>query len=185
MTGAAAEGQRLTSARSPVLSVATKLPSFRLITDSEIPPWLAELPVPAGWRVGRYQGHGLVPWRVAVTGPHPDGSWDACETISAYVFDGMITAEDLQSDADVTLRDLDATDITTAVLQDDRGVAVSSSGLLAAGGVWIRAEHTFLATENMLVHQSIFVDADAERHLAPTLHELGRSLRAAFSSQSR
>jgi hypothetical protein len=78
-----------------------------------------------------------------VTGPHPDGSWDACETIAVYAFDGMVTVEVLQVDSDVTLRDLDATDIST-----------------------------------------VFVDADAERRLLPTLRELSRSLRAAFDSKS-
>ena len=185
MTDADSEWRRVSSARSPVILMAAHVANLRLMADNEVPMWLTRLAVPMGWRVGRYNGLAAAPWRVAVTGPHDDGGWDGCETITVYMFDGVIPLHALDADADVALRDLDAADITTTVLYSDHsGAVVRSSGYLAAGGVWIRALHSYFATEGMLIHQSIYVDVRADAALSPGVEQLSREVRSAFDSRS-
>jgi hypothetical protein len=101
------------------------------------------------------------------------------------MFDGAIPLHALEADADVVLRDLDAADVTTTVLRaDDAGTVVSSSGFLAAGGVWIFATHNYLAAEGILIHQSIYADARVAAALSPAIEQLSRELRSAFGSRS-
>ncbi|NTY63623.1 hypothetical protein [Mycolicibacterium sphagni] len=185
MTGADQEWQRVSAVRSPVVLAAPHVTGLRLASGDDAPQWLSRLSVPAGWHIGRFEGLHNAPWRIAVTG-HRDGSgWDGCETISVYKFEGVIPAQALHMNADVALRDLEAVDIEkTVFLSDDTSTAVRSVGHLAAGGVWIKALHNYLAAEGLLIHQSIFIDAHVDAALSADIELLCRALYTAFTARS-
>jgi hypothetical protein len=185
MTGADPEWQRVSTVRSPVSVVAAHVTGLRLAPEDTVPQWLSSLSVPTGWQVGRLDGLEIAPWRIAVIGRHDDSGWDGCETITVYRFEGAIPVRVLRANAALALRDLEAANIeTTALLADDTGTAVRSSGYLAAGGVWIKALHNYLAAEGLLIHQSIFIDTRVEAVLSADVEQLGHSLFTAFAARS-
>ena len=49
---------------------------------------------------------------MAVCGPHPDGSWDSCETVSLFLFTGTPSEGLVLDTSDRLLRDLGAEAIT-------------------------------------------------------------------------
>jgi hypothetical protein len=185
----AAEQRRLAGAASVVNVVADYVDDLVQLRPEELPPWLEQLGLPAGWRVAKLEGADVAPARVAVCGQQPDGRWDGCETISAFGFTGNPPGKALRDNADCTLRDLDASEITisTPVAALIAGVtAVRCSGFFTAAGQRIWAQYsTFVAGSTVpgkgrLIQHCLFVDVSSRAKLTEDIAQLSNDLQRAF-----
>jgi hypothetical protein len=89
--------QRRVSAISSVLNVvAAHVDDFVQFHGDELPEWLTGLGVPVGWRIARVDCCGTQPSRMAVCGPHFDGGWDGCDTISVFGFTGVAPVDEVR-----------------------------------------------------------------------------------------
>ena len=177
----AAEQRRLTAVSSIPAVVARHVDDLVELRAEDLPRWLTQLRMPAGWRLARLEGSPVQPARVAVCGQRPDGRWDGCETISVFGFTGEPPEEAMRDDADCTLRDLDADDITTSIPAASLipGVtAVRCSGYFTAAGQRVWAQYsTFVAGftvsgEGRLIQHSLFVDASCRARLTDDITQL-------------
>ena len=58
------------------------------LPTEDLPRWLGTLGVPAGWRLGRLEGQGPQPSRIAVCPPQ-SGRGYACDTLTVFSFTGI------------------------------------------------------------------------------------------------
>jgi hypothetical protein len=161
-----------------------------LIGSDELSSWLAALPIPAGWQIGRADNSPVQPTRTLVHRRDPLAGWDACETINVFRFKGPAPHDIIRLDADCTLRAGDAHLITVHYLEtptDATITAVRSSGYLTLvdqQSIWTQYS-TYLAgddTEGLLVEHGIFAVSDRVADLHHDITELGDAVHAAFVS---
>jgi hypothetical protein len=185
------EQRRLASASSIITVVARYVDDLVQLPPEQLPGWLQRLSVPAGWRIARLEGSGLAPSRIAVCGHRADGRWDGCETISVFGFTGEPPEGIVRENADCTLRDLDASDITTHVPLASliRGMtAVRSSGYFTVAGQRLWAQYsTYVAGSAVtgggrLLQHSLFIDAACRTTLAADIAELTNAVSRGFVS---
>ncbi|WP_156751321.1 hypothetical protein [Mycobacterium sp. 1245111.1] len=144
---------------------------------------------PAGWQIAQLADRSYEPARIAVTGQHPDGSWDGCETISAFGFTGFPPKHVVHENADRTLRDLGATEITIQRVDEEplRGaVAVRSSGYFAAAGLWMWAQYSTYVfgssepSQGRLIEHTVFIDSGRRVQLTGDVIQLTQSVHHAL-----
>lgn len=185
----AAELRRLAGASSVVNVVARHVDGLVQLRPEQLPGWLKDLGVPPGWGIALVEGGNVAPSRIAVYGPHSDGRWDGCETITVFGFTGEPPEEVMREHADCTLRGLGADDITTSTPAASLipGVtAVRGSGYLTAAGRRVWTQHSVYVVgsnapgEGRLIQHSLFVDASCQARLADDIAQLSNALQRAF-----
>lgn len=167
--------------------------SVRRLGVDEMPSRIADLGVPAGWHVGRIAGDSRSSLRMTATGVQPDGGFDGCETVAVFGFTGRVPEGLVVENADRALRELEAVDIETVVL-DVRSVpgavAVRSSGYFAACGLWLWSQHNHFVSEldcgtgGLVVQQVIVIESSCRARLDGDVAVLGAALHAAFVDAS-
>jgi hypothetical protein len=182
--------QRRVSAISLVLNVvAAHVNDFVQFHGDELPEWLTGLGVPVGWRIARVDCCGIQPSRVAVCGPHFDGGWDGCDTISVFGFTGVAPVDGVRDNADCTLRDLGAEGVITSILATPPtpGVcAVRSSGYFSTAGLWVWAQYsTYLAGsdasgQGRLIQHNMFIESGCQARLGDDIIQVGNAIHYAF-----
>jgi hypothetical protein len=124
-----------------------------------------------------------------VCGPHPNGSWDGCDTIRACTFAGALPAEVLHANADCTLRGLAAEQVTGEMLAAPpapAAIAVRSTGhFIAAGRRYWAQFSTYLAnptptTRGLLLEHSVITAADCYAVLRDDITHLSNAVHHAF-----
>ena len=177
---------------STVASVlARHIADLAPVARGELPAWLQQLRLPAGWRLAQFDASLTQPARMAVCGPHPDGSWDSCETISLFRFTGTPSEALVLDTSDRMLRDLGAEAITTYPLSippAGRVAAVRSSGYFSAAGqrIWLQYSTYLAGSESpgagILIEHGIFVESNRQASLHDDITELSSAIRDAFVS---
>ncbi|MDI3315311.1 MAG: hypothetical protein QJR12_13895 [Mycobacterium sp.] len=184
-----AEQRRLASASSVINVVADYVDDLVQLAPEQLPNPLQRLSLPPGWRIARVDGAGIAPSRIAVCGQRPDGRWDGCDTINVFGFTGESPEEAVWDNADCTLRDLDADDITTsapAASLIPRVTAVRCSGYFSAAGQRVWAQYsTYVAGSNVsgegrLIQHSLFIDASCRATLIDDIAQLSNGVQRAF-----
>jgi hypothetical protein len=159
------------------------------IATDELPTWLQQLRLPPGWRLARFDAGPAQPARMAVCGPHPDGSWDGCETVSLFRFTGVPSEGLVLDTSDRMLRDLGVEAITTSSLNippTGHAAAVRSSGCLSAAGqqIWLQYSTYVAGSESpgagILIEHSILVDSTRQASLHADITELSNAIHDAF-----
>lgn len=68
--------------------VARHVDGLVQLRPEQLPGRLKDLGVPPGWAIALVEGGNVAPSRITVYGPHSDGRWDGCETITVFGFTG-------------------------------------------------------------------------------------------------
>jgi hypothetical protein len=169
------EWQRLSSAVSLSDIVARTVTDFAplpardtLLCDS------GTVAVPAGWHLASPGDTAEQPVRVAVTGHRSRGGWAGCDTLAAFSFTGVVPVDIFIDHATCTLRDLNASGVTTQTLETPAmpGVcAMRSAGYFTAARLRIWAQfRTYVAGSEhpgsgRLVQHSFFVTTQRRTQL--------------------
>ena len=158
------------------------------LPTEDLPRWLGTLGVPAGWRLGRLEGQGPQPSRIAVCPPQ-SGRGYACDTLTVFSFTGIPADGLAQRYAEGTLRDLGAQELTTEALTTPRAAgaaAARSDGYFHREGqhVWARSS-TYIAGstsagEGRLIQHSVVAAADARGLLSEDIEQLCNAVHHAF-----
>lgn len=175
MPTGASEARRLASVSSVAGVVAQYVDDMIPLGSGYRPQWLVELGTPAGWRIAQLADRTFEPACIAVCGQRPDGSWDGCETISAFGFTGIPPDDVVRHNADRTLRDLGATGIKTERVDTcalPGALAVRSSGyfLIAGRRVWAQySTYVFRSAEpsqGRLIEHTVFIESGSQARLS-------------------
>ncbi|MCV7224659.1 hypothetical protein [Mycolicibacterium komossense] len=154
-------------------------------------PWLAELDVPAGWEIGRFDGEAPLS-RIALCQARPGGGWDASETLAVFSVTGAVDPELIRAVSDGTLSALSADSINTYPLEIPDGAsaaAMRSSGYLTVGHRRIWAQFSsYLASarppaQGLLIEHAIFVDTAHRAALRLDVDDLTAEVHTAFLEQ--
>jgi hypothetical protein len=161
-----------------------------LIGPDELSAWLAALPVPAGWQIGRAENSPIQPTRTIVHHRDSLTGWDACETINVFRFNGAPPHDIVRFNADRTLRAGGAQHITTRPLPTPANAtmtAVRSSGYLTLANqqrIW--AQHsTYIAdddTQGLLIEHGVFALPNCQAGLRDDIAELSNAVHDTFVS---
>jgi hypothetical protein len=155
----------------------------------EFAKWVPGLNTPAGWQIGHAANNPVLPTRVAVCGRDSGAGWDGCDVINAFRFTGIPPESQIRDNADCTLRDLNASSITSYALaasSQPHIVAVRSSGYFDLVGRRIWGQYsTYLRGaetqgEGILIEHCIFVDSDSRARLRDDVTELSDTVHEAF-----
>jgi hypothetical protein len=161
-----------------------------LIGPDELASWLAALPVPTGWQIGRAENSPVQPTRTIVHCRDSLSGWDACETINVFRFNGAPPHDIVRSNADRTLRAGGAHHITIRPLPTPANAtitAVQSSGYLTLANqqsIWAQYS-TYIAdddTQGLLIEHGIFTVSDRRADLRDDITELSNAVHDAFVS---
>lgn len=195
MTGAddttAAEQHRVAAASSIAAVAARHVDDLAELDAEELPEPMTQLGAPPGWRLANLAGSPVAPARVAVYGQRPDGSWDGCETIRAFGFTGALTTDVVRANADCTLRDLGAANITAGPLAapaPPAAIAVRSSGscTLAGREVWAQfssyVANPTPADAGLLIEHTLVIDSACRARLSDDITHLSDAIHHAFLS---
>jgi hypothetical protein len=184
-----AEHQRLAAVPSLMTIAAPYVNELAELRADGLPESLRQLGAPAGWRRADLTASPAAPARMIVFGPHPDGSWDGCDTIRAFAFAGALPAEVLHANADCTLRGLAAQQVTAEMLAAPpapAAIAVRSSGhFIAAGRRYWAQFSTYLANptstaRGLLLEHSVITDADCYAALRDDITQLSNAVHHAY-----
>jgi hypothetical protein len=161
----------------------------------QVPEWLNQLPILAGWQQVDLSDKPSVPLaRMVVHGPRDDSGWAAAETVSVFSYTGWPIFGELLRHAGGTLGALGAVDVNTKVLSVPpvRWVAaLRSSGTAQIGGhqVWVQQSNYVAGSEERragrLIVQSIFVDNSHRAELAPEIAQMSDSVYHGFVASIR
>jgi hypothetical protein len=173
---------------SIVDAISRHVTDLALVSSDELSAWLAALPVPAGWQIGRAENSPVQPTRTIVHCRDSRAGWDACETINVFRFNGAPPHDVVRFNADCALRAGGAQHITSHPLPTDATMtAVRSSGYLTLANqqrIW--AQHsTYIAgdgTQGLLIEHGIFAVPDRQAGLHDDIAELGNAVHDAFVS---
>jgi hypothetical protein len=191
MPAGASEMRRLASVSSVAAVLTQYLGVITPLGFRYRPAWLRELGTPAGWQIAQLADRTYEPARIAVTGQHPDGSWDGCETISAFGFTGFPPKHAVHDNADRTLRDLGATEITIQRVDESflgGAVAVRSSGYFAAAGLWMWAQYSTYVlgssepSQGRLIEHTVFIDSGCQARLSDDVARLTQAVHQALAA---
>lgn len=185
------EWQRMSTATSVVDHIRCHVTGFRsMVIDSEIPWWIRNLDVPAGWLRGSYMGTDIErPWRISVCGVQSDGGWDACEALTVFGYTGFPPANALFSHADCALRALDGIDVVNRILVASTlngPSAARSSGYLTVAGllIWVQCNYYIIGSETpgqgRLIEQCLFAEVGQRPRFASAIDELAEAALRSF-----
>lgn len=174
-----------------IVEVITRhVTELALIGPDELTGWLAALPVPPGWQIGRAKNSPVQPTRTIVHRRDFLASWDACETINVFRFKGVPPHAAIRLNADCTLQAGGAHAVTIHPLQTPAGTtmtAMRSSGYLTLAdytNIWAQYS-TYMTgddTQGLLVEHGIFVVSDSQAGLRDDITELSDAVHDAFVS---
>lgn len=160
------------------------------LTGAHLPQGLQQLDHPAGWQLVAPPDDPAVPLaRIAVYGPRVDGGSQAAETLSVFGYTGWPYFDELVRHADRTLRDLDATDVTTRVLaiRPTRwAAALRSSGTVVIGGrqLWMQQSNYVAGSDQphagRLTIHTVFVNTQYRAQLAGDITEMSDAVQQWF-----
>ena len=182
-----AEHHRLAAVPTIATVAAHHVGALTELRGAELPAPLTRLGAPPGWRLANLAGSPIAPARVLVSGPHPDGSWDGCETIRAFGFTGALPPDVLRANADAALRALAADHLSAGALAaPPAATAVRSSGSFTAAGRHYWAQFSAYLTNprapatGLLLEHSIVTAAGARAGLADDIAALSDASHHAF-----
>jgi hypothetical protein len=182
---------RLAAVSSLIDVVARHVDGLIQLPSADLPDWLTDLGVPAGWRIARLDGGGVQPSRIAVCSGKSQGGGYGCDTISVFGFTGIPPSEVVRDNAACTLRDFNATDITAGRLATPPTpgvIAVRSSGYFTTVELPVWAQYsTYIAGsticgEGRLIQHSMFVESDCRAALNEDITQLSDAVHHAFFS---
>jgi hypothetical protein len=185
------EWNRLASVSTVSGVLGRHIPDLAPVASGDLPAWFHQLRLPPGWRLAQFDASPTQPARMAVCGPHADGSWDGCETVSVFRFTGTPSEGFVLDTSDRMLRDLGAEAITTYPLRMPTAgwaAAVRSTGYLSAAGqrIWLQYSTYLAGSESpgagILIEHGIFALSDREASLFDDISELRNSIHDAFVS---
>lgn len=185
------QGQALvTSSLLDVLAEDDEITDVVTLKGVHLPQGLQEMDIPQGWqRVAPPEDPAVPLARMTVYGPREDGGWQAAETLSVFGYTGWPYFDELVRHADHTLRDLDATDITTKVLAIPPtrwAAALRSSGTALLGGreVWIQQSNYVAGFDQphagRLIIHTVFVNAEHRGQLASHITRMSDAVQQWF-----
>jgi hypothetical protein len=161
----------------------------------QVPDWLNQLPIPAGWQQVELSDKPSVPLaRMAVHGPRTEQGWAAADTISVFGYTGWPTFNDVLRNASGTLRNLSAVDIATKVLPVPAArwlAALRSSGTARIGDrtVWVQQSNYVAGSEEVhagrLIVHSIYVDEAYLSGLTAAIAQLSNAVYQGFVTAVR
>jgi hypothetical protein len=184
------EWNRLVSVSTVADVLARNIADLAPVASGELPAWLRRLRLPLGWRLAQFDASPSQLARMAVCGPHPDGRWDGCETVSLFRFTGTASEPLVLDTLDRMLRDLGAEAITIyplSVPSNGLATAVRSSGYVSVAGQRISLQYsTYLAGSEangagMLIEHAIFVDSTRQASLRDDITKLSNAIHDAFT----
>jgi hypothetical protein len=185
------EWNRLISVSTVAGVLARHIADLAPVANADLPAWLQQLRLPPGWRLAQFDASPTQPARMAVCGPHPDGSWDGCEIVSCFRFTGAPSEGLVLDTSDRMLRDLGAEAASTYPLSIPPAgwtAAVRSSGYLSAAGqrIWLQYSTYLAGSESpgagILIEHGIFAVSDRQASLDDDITELSDAIREAFVS---
>lgn len=160
------------------------------LKGAHLPKRLRELDLPPGWQQVAPPDDPAVPLaRMSVYGPRADGGWQAAETLSVFGYTGYPYFDELVRHADRTLRDLDATDVTTKVLAIPPtrwAAALRSSGdaLIGDRRVWMQQSNYVAGSDQphagRLIIHTVSVNAQYHAQLAGDITHLSDAVQQWF-----
>jgi len=124
-----------------------------------------------------------------VTGHRSRGGWQGCDTLAAFGFTGIPPAKDVVDHAACTLRTLDASAVTTRMLEIPAmpgACAVRSSGYFTAARLRLWGQFsTYIAGSDQpgsgrLVQHSLFVMSQQRTQLRTAIADLSGAVHTAF-----
>lgn len=183
--------EQLLTAPTLVTLVAAHVDDLVELGSDDAPEWVMQCGVPPGWRPARLDNSPQYPARITVYGHNPGHGWDGCETISIYRFTGTLPTEVIHTNADCTLRGLNAQNITTTTLTTPptpEVVAVRASGYFTAGTRRIWAQYSTYATptprtgQGLLIEHTLFIAADHHTDLTTDIAQLSNTIHQAFQA---
>lgn len=191
-SGTAAEQHRLLTAPTLATLVAGKVDELVELGSDDAPEWVMHCAVPPGWRPARLDNSPQRPARITVYSENPGHGWDGCETISVYRFTGTLPTDLIRTNADRTLRGLDAQTITTTTLTAPSALAltaVRSSGYFTVGTRRIWAQYSTYATtptppegQGLLIEHALSISAGHQTNLATEISQLSNTIHHAFQA---
>lgn len=180
--------EAVAAAPSVVTEIASHATDLATMPSGDVPGWLHGLTVPDGWQIARTdRPTGL--FRITVAGQRIDGGWDATDTLAVFRFTGLPPAEVVRTNADSTLRALNADGITTHPLQcpkDAHTAAARSSGYINAAGRRIWAQYsTYLAgsdgtAKGLLVLHAVFASSNQRALLRDDVADVSDAVHHGF-----
>jgi hypothetical protein len=190
--GSTQEWQRLAAARS----IAEIIAADEYVTDlsplmgAQVPAWIKQLPAAPGWRLlTTAHDTSMAPARLAVCGWRGDGGFDGTETIRVFTFTGIPWFAEMVRNAALPLQDLDASTITTRVLDVPPGpgrLAMRSSGVLSVVGRRVWGQYSFYLAGSeqphagRLIEHQLFIDAQQRERLSGDITALTDAVNRGF-----
>jgi hypothetical protein len=185
-----AEWKRLSSAPSLADVVASHVTDFRpLPVGGVLPSASRAFVVPERWYIAAPGDTTERPVRAFVTGHRSRGGWQGCDTLAAFGFTGIPPAKDIVDRAACTLRALDASSVTTRMLDIPAipgACAVRSSGYFTAARLRLWGQFsTYIAGSEQpcngrLVQHSLFVMTQRRTQLRTAIADLSDAVHTAF-----
>ena len=189
-----AEWKRLSSAPSLADVVASHVTDFRPLPVSGVLPSAGRaFVVPERWFIAAAGDTTDRPVRALVTGHRSRRGWQGCDTLAAFGFTGIPPAKDPAKDivdrAACTLRALDASSVTTRVLDIPAipgACAVRSSGCFTAARLRLWGQFsTYIAgseqrSNGRLVQHSLFVMTQRRTQLRTAIADLSDAVHTTF-----
>jgi hypothetical protein len=186
------EWQRLAAARSiaQIIAADEYVTDLLPLTGEQVPAWIRQLPGAPDWQLltpGHDTSTALA--RLAVCGWRDDGGFDGTETISVFTFTGIPLFAEMVRNAARPLRDLDASDITTRVLDVPPGpgrLAMRSSGVLSVIGRRVWGQYSFYLAGSeqpragRLIEHQLFIDAQQRERLSGDITALTDAVHRGF-----
>jgi hypothetical protein len=184
------EWRRLSSAASLSDIVARSVTGFAsLPVRDALPCDSGTFAVPAGWHLASPGDTPEQPVRVAVTGHRSRGGWQGCDTLAAFGFTGIPPVDIFVDHAACTLRDLNASGVTTRSLDTPvmSGVcAVRSAGYFTAARsrMWAQFSTYVAGSEHprsgRLIQHSLFIRTQRRTQLRTDIAYLSDAVHRSF-----
>jgi hypothetical protein len=164
-----------------------------VLSGAHTPAWIDQLLIPPHWqRLDLPETEVRVaPERVLVRGPHIGGGWEATDTLEVYGYTSRPALSVVLGSTTRTLRDLDATDLTTRVLAIPATVGLAaerSTATLTIEGrrIWTQLTHYVAGSDEplagrLIVH-SLHADTDRLPAYGDDLAVLTRTVQDAFTA---
>jgi hypothetical protein len=170
-----------TAVSSLAQSIEGRAGPLRLVSGAQMRLWLPALSIPPAWTVAVADGAAVT--RVLLRPSVGDAHWDGCEVVNLYRVSGSVPRRLVLDNADRTLRDGHAADITVSVLDVPAHygiIATRASGLLRSGNRLVHSHfHNYVintAAGGAFVEQALVCGADVPAEVTEEVGELTEGL---------
>ncbi|WP_201793437.1 hypothetical protein [Mycobacterium avium] len=180
--------QRLTSAASLPDLICGRVSQFECLPVTGALD-LGDFRIPPRWHLAAPGDEAEQPVRCIVTGHRLRGGWQACDTVAAFTFSGVVPLEVMVDNADCTLRDLGAAGVSSraVVASTIPGVAgMRSAGYFTALGLRIWGQFTTYIADSRclemgrLIQHSLFVATQRRTQLRTDIRYLSDAIAKSF-----